>query len=112
MSQLEVAMNEVERVEAQLNSYEDVLCHVRNTMEKMEEKNMLIEVANRNNQKLLVELEKVVVSILEIITSSVSLYLFLFYQTFFSQFCYVLLILYHWIIYNFVIDWIKNIINF
>lgn len=62
MNQLEVAINEVERVEAQLNSYEDVLCHVRNTMEKMEEKNMLIEVANRNNQKLLSELEKVVVS--------------------------------------------------
>ncbi|RZF37975.1 hypothetical protein LSTR_LSTR005475 [Laodelphax striatellus] len=60
MSQLEVAMSEVEKVEAQLNSYEDVLCHVRNTMEKMEEKNMLIEVANRNNQKLLAELEKVV----------------------------------------------------
>ncbi|XP_039288046.1 exocyst complex component 1-like isoform X3 [Nilaparvata lugens] len=60
MTQLEVAMAEVEKVEVQLNSYEDVLCHVRNTMHKMEEKNMLIEVANKNNQKLLAELEKVV----------------------------------------------------
>lgn len=33
-------------------------------MDKMEEKNLLIEVANRNNQKLLAELEKVIVSVL------------------------------------------------
>lgn len=62
MAQLDIAINEVDRVEAQLNSYDDILCHIRNTMEKMEEKNMLIEIANINNQKLLTELEKVVVS--------------------------------------------------
>uniref|UniRef100_A0A1B6CD43 Exocyst complex component Sec3 PIP2-binding N-terminal domain-containing protein n=1 Tax=Clastoptera arizonana TaxID=38151 RepID=A0A1B6CD43_9HEMI len=60
MSQLDIAINEVDRVEAQLNSYDNILCHIRNTMEKMEEKNMLIEIANINNQKLLNELEKVV----------------------------------------------------
>lgn len=62
MDHLDVAINEVERVESQLNAYDDILCHVRNTMEKMEEKNKLIEIANKNNQKLLSELEKVIVS--------------------------------------------------
>ncbi|XP_046670906.1 exocyst complex component 1 isoform X2 [Homalodisca vitripennis] len=60
MEQLEVAITEVERVESQLNSYDNILCHIRNTMDKMEEKNMLIEVANRNNLKLLTELERVI----------------------------------------------------
>ncbi|KAL1138810.1 hypothetical protein AAG570_008872 [Ranatra chinensis] len=63
MEQLDIAISEIERLENQLNSYDDVLCHVRNTMEKMEEKNMLIEIAHRNNQKLLMELEKVIVEL-------------------------------------------------
>ncbi|XP_073987849.1 exocyst complex component Sec3 isoform X2 [Rhodnius prolixus] len=63
MDHLDVAINEVERVESQLNAYDDILCHVRNTMEKMEEKNKLIEIANKNNQKLLSELEKVIVEL-------------------------------------------------
>lgn len=54
----------MEKVETQLNSYDNILCHIRNTMDKMEEKNLLIKVANRNNQKLLAELEKVIVSVL------------------------------------------------
>uniref|UniRef100_A0A0V0G9U3 Putative exocyst protein sec3 n=1 Tax=Triatoma dimidiata TaxID=72491 RepID=A0A0V0G9U3_TRIDM len=63
MDHLDVAIAEVERVESQLNAYDDILCHVRNTMEKMEEKNKLIEIANKNNQKLLSELEKVIVEL-------------------------------------------------
>lgn len=63
MGHLDVAIAEVERVEKQLNAYDETICHVRDTMEKMEEKNRLIEVANKNNQKLLTELEKVIVRV-------------------------------------------------
>lgn len=63
MNHLDVAIEEVERVENQLNAYDEIICHVRHTMEKMEEKNKLIEIANKNNQKLLAELEKVIVSL-------------------------------------------------
>lgn len=61
MQKLEEAIMEAERVEAQLDSYDGILRHIRDTMEKMEEKNLLIEVANKNNQKLLVELENIIV---------------------------------------------------
>lgn len=61
MAHLDEAILEVEKVENQLNAYDEIICHVRTTMEKMEEKNMLIDIANRNNQKLLTELEKVIV---------------------------------------------------
>ncbi|XP_067000465.2 exocyst complex component 1 isoform X2 [Anabrus simplex] len=57
---IEAAIGEAERVEARLDAYDEVLCHIRDTMEKMEEKNLLIEVANRNNQKLLAELGQVI----------------------------------------------------
>jgi hypothetical protein len=62
MVQIEGAIAEAEQVEARLDSYDEVLCHIRDTMEKMEEKNLLIEVANQNNQKLLSEVEQVIVS--------------------------------------------------
>lgn len=62
MVQIEAAIAEAEQVEARLDSYDEVLCHIRDTMEKMEEKNLLIEVANQNNQKLLTEVEQVIVS--------------------------------------------------
>lgn len=60
MVQIEAAIAEAEQVEARLDSYDEVLCHIRDTMEKMEEKNLLIEVANQNNQKLLAEVEQVI----------------------------------------------------
>uniref|UniRef100_A0A0K8SIQ1 Exocyst complex component Sec3 PIP2-binding N-terminal domain-containing protein n=2 Tax=Lygus hesperus TaxID=30085 RepID=A0A0K8SIQ1_LYGHE len=63
MAHLDEAILEVEKVENQLDSYNDIICHVRTTMEKMEEKNTLIDIANRNNQKLLAELEKVIVEL-------------------------------------------------
>lgn len=40
-----------------------MLCHIRDTMDKMEEKNGMIETANRNSQRLLLQLESVIVSI-------------------------------------------------
>nr|CAD7453058.1 unnamed protein product [Timema tahoe] len=58
--QIEAAIGEAEKLESRLDSYDEVLCHIRDTMEKMEEKNLLIEVANANNQKLLVQLQIVI----------------------------------------------------
>lgn len=62
MLKLDEGITEAERVEAKLDSYDEILCHIRDTMEKMEEKNLMIEIVNKNNQKLLLELEKVIVS--------------------------------------------------
>lgn len=62
MDKLQEAIVEAEKVEAQLDSYDEILRHIRDTMEEMEEKNLLIEIANKNNQKLLVELENIIVS--------------------------------------------------
>jgi hypothetical protein len=61
MGQLEIAINEADRLEKQLDSYDEILCHVRDTMEKMEKKNSMISVVDKNNQLLLQELEKIVV---------------------------------------------------
>ncbi|KAJ8969647.1 hypothetical protein NQ314_001649 [Rhamnusium bicolor] len=60
MEQLELAINEADRLETQLNTYDEILCHVRDTMEKMEKKNSMISVANTNNQLLMKELENMV----------------------------------------------------
>ncbi|XP_023018204.1 exocyst complex component Sec3 [Leptinotarsa decemlineata] len=60
MDQLEEAINEADRLETQLTSYDEILCHVRDTMENMEFKNSTISIANKNNQWLMRELENVV----------------------------------------------------
>lgn len=62
MTQIEAALSEVDVVESRLNVYEEVISHVRDALEKMEEKNSLINIVNCNNQKLLAELENVIVS--------------------------------------------------
>lgn len=61
MEQLDVAIAEADKIEDRLNSYDEILCHVRDTMEKMEKKNSMISVVNRNNTLLLAELENVLV---------------------------------------------------
>lgn len=60
MEQIEAAIDEANRVETRFDEYEEILCHVRDTMEKMGEKNSMIEVANNNNINLLNELEKLI----------------------------------------------------
>lgn len=60
LEQIETAITEADRVENRLNEYDEILCHVRDTMEKMGEKNTIIEVANNNNIKLLNELDRLV----------------------------------------------------
>lgn len=62
MLQIEAAIQEAERVESRLDAYDEILSHIRETMEKMKEKNLLIEIADNNNKKLLHELEQVIVS--------------------------------------------------
>lgn len=62
MEQLELAINEADKLEVQLDTYNEILCHVRDTMEKMEKKNSMISIVNKNNQLLMDELETVVVS--------------------------------------------------
>lgn len=63
MVRIEEAINEAEKVEKRLDAYDEILCHVRDTMEKMGEKNQMIEIANTNNVRLLQELEKVVMQL-------------------------------------------------
>ncbi|XP_031637520.1 exocyst complex component 1 [Contarinia nasturtii] len=60
IEQIEAAIEEANLVEARFDEYDEILCHVRDTMEKMGEKNTMIEVANTNNIKLLNELEKLI----------------------------------------------------
>nr|XP_022906729.1 exocyst complex component 1 [Onthophagus taurus] len=60
MEQLDVAIEEAEKIEQRLDGYDEILCHVKNTMEEMEKKNSKIAIASRNNILLFNELEKIV----------------------------------------------------
>lgn len=60
MEQIETAIIEADKVEQRLTVYDEILAHTRDTMEKMGEKNTMIEIANTNNIKLMHELEKIV----------------------------------------------------
>lgn len=64
MLQIEKGIEEAEKLEVRLNDYDEILCHIRDTMEKMEEKNTMIEIANKNNLKLKTDLENIVVCVL------------------------------------------------
>jgi exocyst complex component 1 len=60
MQQIDSAIDEVETVEKALDEYEEIMCNIRDSMEKMGEKNTMIEIANKNNIKLLQELDKII----------------------------------------------------
>lgn len=60
MQQIDSAIDEVETVEKALDEYEEIMSNIRDSMEKMGEKNTMIEIANKNNIKLLSELEKII----------------------------------------------------
>lgn len=62
MDQLETAIQEIEKVESALDLYDETLRYVRDTIDKMDQKNANIQTANSNNEKLLSELQKVIVS--------------------------------------------------
>lgn len=60
MQQIDSAIDEVETVEKALDEYEEIMSNIRDSMEKMGEKNTMIEIANKNNIKLLQELDKII----------------------------------------------------
>ncbi|KAF2900398.1 hypothetical protein ILUMI_05792 [Ignelater luminosus] len=60
MEQLETAITEADKIEKRLDTYDEILRHVRDAMEKMEKKTSMITIANRNNLHLLHELENIV----------------------------------------------------
>lgn len=64
MEHIDNAITEADKFESRLDSYEDILGHVKETMEKIGGKNAMIEIANNNNIKLMKELNKVIVRVL------------------------------------------------
>lgn len=60
MEQLELAIQEADKIEMRLDTYDQILNNVRETMEKMEKKNSMISIANKNNLCLLQKLENIV----------------------------------------------------
>ena len=60
MMLLTSAITEVEHLEGRLNQYDDLLEHIRDSMEKMEGKTESLETVNENNSKLLLELDTLV----------------------------------------------------
>ena len=60
MSLLTASITEVEHLESRLNQYDDLLEHIRDSMEKMEGKTESLETVNDNNRKLLLELDTLV----------------------------------------------------
>ncbi|KAG1710456.1 Exocyst complex component 1 [Nymphon striatum] len=64
MQMLQVAIDEATKIEDKLDSYDELLKNVRDNILMMEEKDSLIHVQNLNNQRLMEELENLIVSIL------------------------------------------------
>ena len=60
MMLLTSAITEVEHLEGRLNQYDDLLEHIRDSMEKMEGKTESLETVNDNNRKLLLDLDTLV----------------------------------------------------
>lgn len=60
MNMLQVSIDEVNDLENRLDSYDNLLKNVKDNILKMEEKEALIEIQNKNNQKLLEELENMI----------------------------------------------------
>jgi hypothetical protein len=56
MDEIEKAVQQAESFEKRLDSYDEILSHVREIMEKIGGKNAMIETANNNNIKLMTEL--------------------------------------------------------
>ncbi|XP_017478743.1 PREDICTED: exocyst complex component 1 [Rhagoletis zephyria] len=60
MEHIDKAIAEADSFEKRLDTYEEILGHVKETMEKIGGKNAMIEIANNNNIKLMKELSKVI----------------------------------------------------
>lgn len=64
MGMIDLALTEAGKIEKRLNSYDEILLYVKDSIEKMAEKNFFIEQTNANNRKLLDTLEHLIVSVL------------------------------------------------
>lgn len=62
MGHIDLAVDGADKFEQRLDSYEEILSHVKETIEKIGGKNAMIKIANNNNLKLREELHKIVVS--------------------------------------------------
>lgn len=62
MEHIDKAIGEADKFEERLDSYEEILGHVKETMEKIGGKNAMIKIANNNNIKLKEELSQIIVS--------------------------------------------------
>ena len=62
MEHIDKAISEADKYEGRLDSYEEILGHVKETMEKIGGKNAMIKIANNNNIKLKEELSQIIVS--------------------------------------------------
>ncbi|KAK3866865.1 hypothetical protein Pcinc_027628 [Petrolisthes cinctipes] len=60
MGMIDSAHSEAEKIEKRLDSYDKILLHVKDSIEKMADKNTSIEQTNANNSKLLEELNKLI----------------------------------------------------
>lgn len=60
MQMIQAAIDEATSIEERLDSYNEIIKNVQNNIEKVEEKNFLIQVQNNNNLKLLEELDSLV----------------------------------------------------
>lgn len=66
MKMIDSAYAEAEKIETRLDSYDEILQHVKDSIEKMADKNTSIEQTNANNSKLLEELDRLIVSLMVI----------------------------------------------
>ncbi|XP_045608376.1 exocyst complex component 1 isoform X2 [Procambarus clarkii] len=60
MKMIDAAYTEAETIECRLDSYDEILLHVKDSIEKMADKNTSIEQTNTNNSKLLEELDRLI----------------------------------------------------
>lgn len=62
MQLLDKALSEVDNIEGKLLSYEEMLQSVKEQMDQISQSNRLIQISNTNNDKLLDEIQFLVVS--------------------------------------------------
>lgn len=63
MQLLDEALSEVDTIEGKLSSYEEMLQSVKEQMDQISQSNLLIQISNTNNSKLLDEIQFLVVRI-------------------------------------------------
>ena len=62
MEMIDLALGEADKIEKRLTQYDNILLHVKDSIEKMSEKNFFIEQTNANNKQLLDSLTTMLVS--------------------------------------------------